>query len=79
MIKCNADEFRKNNCTILNEKFQFFMSDLKILDFVCDLDNRSFETAKIIKILKWYCDITMICERRLNLNMMLLSKNVKNC
>ena len=43
---------KKIDYTILNEKSQFCMSDLKIVDFVCDSDNRFSETAKIIKILK---------------------------
>ena len=38
---------------ILNEKFQFCISELKIVDFVCDSNDRFSETAKIIKILEW--------------------------
>ena len=43
----------KTNCTISDEKSQFCMSELKIVDFVCDSNDRSSETAKIIKILEW--------------------------
>ena len=45
--------WEKANCTISNEKSQFCMFELKIIDFVCDSNDRSSETAKIIKILKW--------------------------
>ena len=44
---------KKTNCTISNEKFKFDVVDLKIVSFVYDSNNRFFETAKIIKILKW--------------------------
>ena len=37
---------------ILNEKFQFCVADFKIVDFIYDLNDRSFETTKMIKILK---------------------------
>ena len=40
------------DCTISNEKSQFYMFELKIVDFVYDSDNRSSKTAKVIKILK---------------------------
>ena len=43
----------KMNCMILNEKSQFYMFELKIVDFVYDLNNRFSETVKIIKILEW--------------------------
>ena len=43
----------KTNCTISNEKSQFYISELKIVDFVCDSNDRFFEIAKIIKIFKW--------------------------
>ena len=44
---------KKTNCTISDEKFQFCIVNLKIVSFVCDLNDKSFETTKIIKILKW--------------------------
>ena len=43
---------KKIDCTISNEKSQFCMFNLKIIDFVCDSDGRSSEIAKMIKILK---------------------------
>ena len=43
---------KKTDYTISNKKFQFYMFDPKIIDFICDSDNRFFKTAKIIKILK---------------------------
>ena len=45
---------KKTNWTISDEKFQFCVIDLKIINFVCDSNDRFFETAKIIKILKWF-------------------------
>ena len=38
------------------------MSELKIVNFVCDLNNKFSEIAKIIKILKWssYCNISKV-------------------
>ena len=44
---------KKTDCTISDEKFQFCVADLKIVNFICDSNDRFFETAKIIKILKW--------------------------
>ena len=43
---------KKMNCTILNEKSQFYMFKLNIVDFICNLNDRSSEIAKIIKILE---------------------------
>ena len=53
---------KKTNCTISNEKFQFCMFELKIVDFVCDSNDRFSETAKIIKILEWSscCDVSKV-------------------
>ena len=42
----------KINCTISSEKSQFYMFELKIIDFVYDSNDRFSETAKIIKILE---------------------------
>ena len=47
-------DLKKTNCTISNEKFQFYVVDLKIVDFICDFDDWFFKTTKIIKILKWF-------------------------
>ena len=43
---------KKTNCIILNKKFQFHVVDFKIIDFVCDSNDKSFKTTKMIKILK---------------------------
>ena len=43
---------KKTDCMILNEKFQFCVVDFKIVDFIYDLNNKFFETTKMIKILK---------------------------
>ena len=44
---------KKADCTISNEKSQFCVADFKIIDFICDSNDKSSETAKMIKILKW--------------------------
>ena len=44
---------KKASCTISDEKSQFYMFELKIVDFVCDSNDRFSEIAKIIKILEW--------------------------
>ena len=44
----------KANCTISDEKFQFCMFELKIVDFVCDLNDRFSDTVKIIKIFETF-------------------------
>ena len=45
---------KKTDCTISNEKFQFYVADFKIVDFVCDSNDRFFKMTKMIKILKWF-------------------------
>ena len=38
-------------------KSQFYMVDIRIIGYLCDIEDRHLDTAKIIKILKWlYCD-----------------------
>ena len=54
MIERDINKFKKTYYTISNEKFQFCIVDFKIVDFICHLNNRFFETIKIIKILKWF-------------------------
>ena len=44
---------KKTDYTISDEKFQFCVVNFKIIDFICDLNDKFFETTKIIKILKW--------------------------
>ena len=46
-------KLEKAKCTISNERFQFYMFKLKIVDFVCDSNDKFSEIAKIIKILEW--------------------------
>ena len=41
------------NVTISKEKSQWCMNDLKIVEFVCDSNDRSSNSVKIIKIVKW--------------------------
>ena len=43
----------KTDYTISNKKSQFCIFELKIVDFVYDLNDRFSEIAKIIKILEW--------------------------
>ena len=43
---------KKTDCTISNEKFQFCIFNLKIINFICNLNDRFFEIVKMIKILK---------------------------
>ena len=61
-MKAAFINLKKTEYTILDEKSQFYMSELNIIDFVYDLSDRSSETAKIIKILEWsfYCNISKI-------------------
>ena len=47
-------DLKKINYTILNEKFQYCVADFKIVDFICDLNDRFSETMKMIKILKCF-------------------------
>ena len=44
---------KKTNYMISDKKFQFCIIDFKIVDFICDSNNKFFETTKMIKILKW--------------------------
>ena len=52
----------KTSRTISDEKFQFCIFELKIVDFVHDSNDKSFKTAKTIKILKWSscCDVSKV-------------------
>ena len=43
---------KKVNYTISNEKFQFYIINFKIIDFIYDLNIKFFKMIKIIKILK---------------------------
>ena len=43
---------KRSKTTISDEKFQFCMFDIKIIDFVYDETDRHFDSFKIIKIIK---------------------------
>ena len=45
---------KKTDYTISDEKFQFYIINFKIVDFIYDLNDRFSETTKMIKILKWF-------------------------
>ena len=53
---------KKIDYIISNEKSQFYIFNLKIVNFVCDSNDKSFKIAKIRKILKWFscCDASKI-------------------
>ena len=52
----------KTNCTISNKKFQFYIFELKIVNFVYDSNNKFSKITKIIKIPEWFscCDISKV-------------------
>ena len=37
---------------VFDEKFQFIMKRLKIVDFICEFDEHFSETVKVLKIVK---------------------------
>ena len=43
----------RTNCTIFEKKSQFCCVEIKIIEFVCNENEKHFDTAKIIKIVKW--------------------------
>ena len=43
---------KKTDYTISDEKFQFYIINLKIIDFIYDLNDQFLKITKIIKILK---------------------------
>jgi hypothetical protein len=43
----------RSDCIIFEKKFQFCCEELRMIDFVCDVEKRHSNTAKIIKILNW--------------------------
>ena len=45
---------KKTDCMIFDKKFQFYIVDFKIVDFIYDLNYKFFKTIKKIKILKWF-------------------------
>jgi hypothetical protein len=44
----------KTDCTIFEEKSQFCCEKLRVVEFVCDVEERHSDTTKIIKILNWF-------------------------
>ena len=45
---------KKTNYRLLDKKTQFCISKLKVVDIVCDSNDISSETVKVIKIFKWF-------------------------
>ena len=43
---------KRSRNIIFDEKFQFCMFNIKIIDIVCDETDRHFDNFKIIKIIK---------------------------
>ncbi len=54
----------RSDCIIFEEKSQFCCEELRVIDFVCDVEKRHSDTAKIIKILNWFScqDAVDVCE-----------------
>jgi hypothetical protein len=42
------------DCTIFEKKSQFCCEELRVVEFVCDVERRHSDTAKMIKILNWF-------------------------
>jgi hypothetical protein len=42
------------NCIIFEKKSQFCCEELRVIEFVCDVEKRHSDTTKIIKILNWF-------------------------
>ena len=47
-------DFEKIDCIIFDEKFQFCCVDIRIVEFICDDDEKHSDIVKIIKIVKWF-------------------------
>jgi hypothetical protein len=47
-------DIEKTNCIIFEKKFQFCCEELRIVEFVCDVEKRHSNTTKMIKILNWF-------------------------
>jgi hypothetical protein len=43
----------RSDCIIFEKKSQFCCEELRVIDFVCDVEKRYSNTTKIIKILNW--------------------------
>jgi hypothetical protein len=46
-------DIERFDCIIFEKKSQFCCEELRVIDFVCDVEKRHSNTAKIIKILNW--------------------------
>ena len=46
-------DLKRIECIIFDKKSQFCMKELKIVKYVCDVDERHLDYAKIDKIMKW--------------------------
>ena len=46
-------DLKRVECIILNEKSQFCVKELKIVKYVCDVNKRHLDYAKIDKIMNW--------------------------
>jgi hypothetical protein len=46
-------DIERTNCIIFEEKSQFCCEQLKVVEFVCDVEDRHSNTTKVIKILNW--------------------------
>ena len=44
-------DIKRSKIIVFDEKFQFCMFNIKIIDFVCDKADRHFNNFKIIKII----------------------------
>jgi hypothetical protein len=47
-------DIERSDCTIFEKKSQFCCEELRVIDFVCDVERRHSNTAKVIKILNWF-------------------------
>ena len=47
-------DFEKIDCIIFDEKSQFCCADIRIVEFICDDDEKHSDIVKIIKIVKWF-------------------------
>ncbi len=45
-------DLERANYTISGVKSQFYITDIRIIGYLCDIEDRYLDTAKIIKILK---------------------------
>ncbi len=46
-------DIERVDCTIFEKKSQFCCEELRVIEFVCDVERRHSDTTKVIKILNW--------------------------